>query len=159
MKRPELPERRGRGLWWNPWMTGIDRLQEEISRVFDDFASRFVPPVLGGGAVSVDVYRKDGNVIVEAEMPGIDPRDVDIKVYEDKVLLRAEKGASREVESEDVIRSERYYGKISRVISLPVEVIPEKAKAKFKNGLLTIAIPEKEPEEEGGYRINIETED
>ena len=159
MRRSDLPERKERGFWWNPWWVGIDKLQEEISRVFDEFSNRFMPPVLGGGAISVDVYRKDGNVIVEAELPGLDPKDVDIKVYEDKVILRAEKGASREVESEEVIRSERYYGKISRIISLPVEVIPEKAKAKFKNGLLTITIPEKEPEEEGGYRINIEMED
>ena len=58
MRRPELPERRGRGMWWYPSWTGIDKLQEEISRVFDDFASRFMPPVFGGGAVTVDVYPK-----------------------------------------------------------------------------------------------------
>ena len=159
MRRPELPERRGRGMWWYPSWTGIDKLQEEISRVFDDFASRFMPPVFGGGAVTVDVYRKDGNVIVAAELPGLDPRDLDIKIYEDKVVLRAEKSGAKEVESEEVIRSERYYGKVSRVIALPVEVLPEKAKAKYKNGVLTITIPEKEPEEEGGYRVDIEYED
>lgn len=92
----------------------------------------------------VDFYRKDGKLFVEAELPGIEPKDVDLHVYHDRLTFSAEKKSERKEEgdSQTAIRSERWYGKVERSISFPVEVNPDTAKAGFKHGVLTVEIEE-----------------
>ena len=91
------------------------------------------------------MYRKDGKIFVEAELPGINPDNVDLHVYSDRLTLSAEKKSEVKEGGDDksYFRSERRYGKIERVLSFPVEADPESAKASFKNGVLTVEISEK----------------
>ena len=90
-----------------------------------------------------DFYRKDGKIFAEFELPGIDPNKVELNVYADRLELKAEKSDEKQVEENNVFRSERYYGTVSRSIQFPVEVDPDSAKASFKNGVLQIEISEK----------------
>lgn len=92
-----------------------------------------------------DLYRKDGKIFAEAELPGINPDDVELHVYGDRLTLSAEKKSESTEGGKDksYFRSERHYGKIERVLAFPVEVDPETAKASFKNGVLTVEIAEK----------------
>ncbi|MBQ3646615.1 MAG: Hsp20/alpha crystallin family protein [Synergistaceae bacterium] len=119
---------------------------------FDDFARNLATPFFdnnfkgfGFNSASVDLYRKDGKIFVEAELPGINPDNVDLHVYGDRLTLSAEKKSETKDEAKDksYFRSERSWGKIERVISFPVEADPESAKANFKNGVLTIEVAEK----------------
>ena len=98
-----------------------------------------------GFGTKLDVYRKDGKIFVEAELPGIDPENVDLHVYSDRLTLSAEKKAETKEEGKDksYFRTERRYGKIERVVSFPVEADPESAEAAFKNGVLTVKVAEK----------------
>ena len=117
--------------------------------IFDNFARSFASPFFDssfpGFSAKVDLYRKDGKIFVEAELPGISPENVDLHVYSDRLTLSAEKKAETKEGGEDksYFRTERTYGKIERVVSFPVEADPESAKAGFKNGVLTIEIAEK----------------
>ena len=102
--------------------------------------------------VHVDFYRHDGKLFVEAELPGVRPEDVELNVCADKLTLSAEKSAEKKEGGEDksYFRSERSYGKVERMISFPVEVDPESARASFRNGVLTVEMTEKSQEK--GYR-------
>ena len=124
------------------------------ARMFDEFERNFAAPFFTGfndsfknftGAANVDLYRKDGKIFAEAELPGIAPENVDLHVYSDRLTLSAEKKTETKEGGDDksYFRSERTYGKIERVISFPVEVDPESAKANFKNGVLTVEVDEK----------------
>ena len=100
----------------------------------------------------VDFYRHDGKLFVEAELPGVSPEEVELNVCADKLTFSAEKSVEKKEGGEDknYFRSERSYGKVERMISFPVEVDPETAKASFKNGVLTVEMAEKNQEK--GYR-------
>ena len=125
------------------------------ARMFDEFERAFASPFFNGfnddafkgfmGAAHVDVYRKDGKIFAEAELPGIAPENVDLHVYADRLTLSAEKKTEAKEGGDDknYFRSERSYGKIERVIAFPVEVDPDSAKAGFKNGVLTVEVNEK----------------
>ncbi len=89
------------------------------------------------------LHRKDGKIFAEFEIPGIDPSRVELNVFEDRLTLKAEKADEKTVDENDVFRSERYYGTVSRSIQFPVEVDPDSAKAAFKNGVLTVEVAEK----------------
>ena len=100
---------------------------------------------LSGLSARVDLYRKDGKLFVEAELPGIKPDDVELHVYSDRLTLSAEKNAEKQEgeEGKSYFRSERSWGKVERVISFPVEVEPDSARASFKHGVLTVEVAEK----------------
>lgn len=109
------------------------------------FASPFFDDSFSGFGTKVDLYRKDGKIFVEAELPGIAPENVDLHVYSDRLTLSAEKKSETKEGGEDksYFRSERSWGKVERVVSFPVEANPESAKAAFKNGVLTVEVAEK----------------
>jgi HSP20 family protein len=105
----------------------------------------------------VDFYRKNGKLFVEAELPGIKPDDVDLHVYPDRLAFSAEKKSESREGQNSYIRSERYYGKVERVVAFPVEVNPDTAKATFKHGALTVEIAENvKPQEYKKISINSE---
>lgn len=124
----------------------VDRMMRDMLRAFGEFSSDMgyapeterVPAVPRG-----DFYRKDGKVFAEFELPGIDPSKVELNVFEDRLTLQAEKSDEKTVEENDLFRSERYFGKVSRSIQFPLEVDPDTAKATFKNGVLTVEVSEK----------------
>ena len=133
---------------WEPReMKGLRDLFDE----FFDFS--FVPQSrrlrrkwLEGGEWSppVDVIDKEDSVIVKAELPGIDKKDVKISISENTLTIRGERKGEQEVKKENYYCCERVRGSYSRTIALPVEVDKAKAKASFKNGILEIILPKLE---------------
>ena len=133
---------------WEPReMKGLRDLFDE----FFDFS--FVPQSrrlrrkwLEGGEWSppVDVIDKEDSVIVKAELPGIDKKDVKISISENALTIRGERKGEQEVKKENYYCCERVRGSYSRTIALPVEVDKAKAKASFKNGILEIILPKLE---------------
>ena len=93
------------------------------------------------GAVPVDVYQQDANIIVKAPLPGVKPEDIDISVVGDTLTIRGEMKQEREVKEEDYVRRERRFGAFSRTVSLPTPVNTSKANATFENGVLTLTLP------------------
>lgn len=89
----------------------------------------------------VDVIDRDGEVLVKAEIPGVDKKDLDISVGEDSVTIRGETRKEEKEEKGDYYRSEISRGSFSRTIALPAAVDGAKASAAFKDGVLELTLP------------------
>lgn len=118
-------------------------LHREMNRLFDDFWRAFDGAQFGDGRgvrwPEVDVDERDDEVVVSAELPGLDEKDIEVSLRDDVLTIRGE----RKVEHEDARKhlSERYYGRFERTIPLGIEVEGDKARASFGNGVLTVTIP------------------
>lgn len=91
----------------------------------------------------VDVFEKEGNIRVRAELPGMSENDVQVEVEGNDLVISGEKRDEREVRDDNQYRSERTYGRFMRRISLPMMAETENATATFKNGVLEIDMPMK----------------
>lgn len=92
------------------------------------------------GQLAVDVYQTENDIVVKAPIAGVDPDDIDITVQGDQVTIRGERKEEREVNDEHYHAHECYWGAFSRTVVLPAEIDPEKARATFKNGILTVRV-------------------
>lgn len=136
---------------WNPFRE-IDNIGRDISSWLD-----FPSKILGGASMPrVDVYQTETDVIVKAEIPGVAKEDLNVYIDEDTVRLSGQTKRETEFKDENVYRTERYYGNFSRTIPLPVEVKADKARAEYKDGILSITVPKVEPSKGKGRRIDIQ---
>lgn len=117
---------------------------------FDDvFRGFFVRPVEFGSPpeptqIKVDVKEAGGSYFVHAELPGIKKEDIHVTIEGPVVSISAERRQEKEVkEGERILRSERYYGKVSRSFQVGAEVDESKASAKFVDGVLELILPKK----------------
>jgi len=133
-----------------PWFNGLDNLHGEIDRWFDEF-SRGIPALeyFRVGSPRVEIVETDDNVIVNAELPGIEAKDVDVRIFPREVRIKAEKKREEQFEDDRQYRSERYYGSMSRTVALPAEIDPDRASASFKNGILKLTLPKISPADTG----------
>jgi len=131
-------------------MANLIRLNP-IDETFDDlFRGFFMRPVRfeGGQEVQlkVDVREDDKAYTVHAEIPGVKKEDIHVTIDGDQVAISAEVKNEKEVkEGEKVLRSERYYGKVSRAFTLGGDVDEASAQARYENGVLELTLPKKAP--------------
>jgi HSP20 family protein len=92
---------------------------------------------------SIDIYETDDLIVVNAELPGMEKKDVQITVTDNVLTIKGEKKLDEEIKKEKYHRIERAYGSFSRSFSLTDSVDSEQVKANFKNGILEIKIPRK----------------
>jgi len=135
---------------WEPFRDLVS-LQDRMNRLFDDSfrgASRNAGEddwALGGSwAPAVDIFELEGNIVLKAELPGVDPKDVDVRVENNVLTLRGERKFDSEVKKESYHRVERAYGAFSRSFTLPTVVDTEKIKAEVKDGVLRVTLPKRE---------------
>ncbi len=129
--------------WKSFWEDDFLSLKEEMDRIFEQFFGRPVFPSIEeeGWTFPVDVLETPENIVIYADLPAIEPKDVSITVSEDKLTIRGERKREEELESESLFRSERFHGFFQRTIVLPAEVIADKAKASYRDGVLRIVMP------------------
>jgi len=132
---------------WNP-MRDVFGLRHQMNHLFDD---AFGSVVRGDRGLSmwnrnpkVDIYDNDESLVITAELPGIDKKDIDIDVKGGVLTLKGERSFDREVKEEKYYCRERTFGKFERVFRIPVDVDPEKISAEYKDGILRIDIPKPE---------------
>jgi HSP20 family protein len=133
----------------SPWRQ-MSQLQEEIDRLWESvWGGRRFPTLRVFGreawAPAVDVFQREKTLVVKAELPGLTEKDIEITVTDDSLTLSGEKREEKEVREEDFYRCERSYGRFSRTVALPAEVVTDKASATFKDGVLEVVLPLKEP--------------
>lgn len=135
-------------------------LRHQINRVFDDFwGEPWLAPRRGtmiGFEPQVDITETDKEVKVCAELPGVEPKDIDVSVEENTLTIKGEKKYEREENEKGQYRMERSYGSFERSVLLPAEVDDSKAKAEFKNGVLRLTLPKRPGAETRRKKIPIQ---
>ncbi len=125
-----------------PW-TGLSTMRKDMEHFFDRFWEGDFPqlPAFGDWAPALDVAETKDAVVVKAEVPGMDPKDIQLSLQEQVLLLKGEKKQEKEEKDEHYYRAERSYGAFARAIRLPASVDGSKVTATFKHGLLTVSLP------------------
>jgi HSP20 family protein len=144
---------------WEPFRNLVT-LQERMNRLFEESvrgAGRGQEEdwAMGAWAPAVDIYEKGSDVVLKAELPGVDPKDVDIRIENNVLTLSGERMLDTEVERENYHRVERSYGSFTRAFTLPSTVDTTKVKADFKDGVLRITLPKREEAKPKQIQIDI----
>ena len=125
-----------------PW-TGTDVFKREMDRLFD----RFFEPrwdefeLVGEWAPKVDVVETKDAVVVKAELPGMEQKDINVELENQVLTIKGEKHQEKEEKGERFHRTERSWGAFSRTFRLPAAVEGGKVNATFKSGVLTVTLP------------------
>ncbi len=142
---------------WQPFRDLVTT-QDRFDRLFNDTLSRFFDDgevISRSWAPAVDIYETDQDVVLKAELPGLDPKDVEIRVEDGTLYLKGQRKFENEVKEENYHRVERSYGSFTRSFALPSSVNSEKAKAEYKDGLLTLTLPKREEAKPKTIQINV----
>jgi HSP20 family protein len=134
-------------------------LQEEVNRLFTGNLNRnFDDEGIARGAwsPSVDIYENKEQIVLEAELPGMNREDFDLSVENNVITLKGERHFEKTDEQDNYHRVERAYGSFTRSFTLPNTVSAESANAEYKNGVLRVTLPKRE--ETKSRRIEIKTD-
>ncbi|MCS7313358.1 MAG: Hsp20/alpha crystallin family protein [Acidobacteria bacterium] len=131
---------------WDPFRE-MERLTERMERLFEEF----FPTVRREEereyvwAPAVDVYENDKAYVVEVDLPGLKKEDVKVTLQNNVLTIQGERRLAREEKGVDYHRQERFYGKFLRSFTLPEMVDADKVSAEFKDGVLRLTLPKREP--------------
>lgn len=153
---------------WQPFET----LQREVDRVFEDFSRSFpfggrlldwaAPWQRAGHAAevsapAVDVVEKDGSYEITAELPGMDEKNIEVKLSDEILTIRGEKKEEKEEKDKNYYMSERRYGSFQRSFQLPAGVDQTKIAASFQKGVLTVTLPKSPEAQKQEKKIEVKT--
>lgn len=131
-------------------------IQEQMNRLLDLAWQRETGEELKEGLWQppVDIYEDSESVVIKAELPDIDQKDIEVKIEDNTLTLRGERKQEKDLKKENYHRIERYYGTFQRSFALPHTINQEKVKASCERGVLTITLPKRE--ETKPKQINVE---
>src|SRR6202023_1926111 len=141
---------------WEQPFRGATTLQEQINRVFGDVVGR-----TGGEsnltpwAPPVDIFETENELVVKADLPDVNPQDLDIRVENNILTIRGERKFEKKVNEDNYLRIERAYGSFSRSFALANSVKSESIKADYHNGVLTLSLPKREEAKPKQIKVNI----
>jgi HSP20 family protein len=142
---------------WKPFE--FDRLRREMDRLWDSFfegkpARRMREE--GEWLPSLDVSETKGDLVVKAELPGMDPKEIEISLSEGVLRIKGEKKQEKEEKEEGYHLIERSFGSFTRSVRLPKDVQSDKINASFKNGVLKVVLPKSEEAKKKEIKIKVE---
>ncbi len=144
---------------WDPFRS-VTSLQDRINQIFDNAAVRskdFEDDMnLCSWRPAVDIHDNDDAIVITAELPGVDKKDVSVEIKENVITIKGEKTIDNEIKEERFYRKERCFGSFHRAFTLPAAIKPDKIKANFKDGILKVEIPKPEDEKPKQISVNIE---
>jgi HSP20 family protein len=112
-----------------------------------------------GGLPAVEVFERGADVVVRAEIAGVEPQDLDVRISDDVATIRGERRVEHRGPGPDgYFRSERRYGTFVRTVALPAPVDPAQARARFRHGLLEVVAPRRDRDAGPGRRVDVEIE-
>ena len=136
---------------------GAATLHEQLNRVFGEGFHRQEESNLTTWAPAVDIMETDHQLVVKADLPDIDPKDLDIRVENNILTIRGERKFEKQVNDGNYLRVERAYGSFARSFSLASTVNTEAIKAEYQNGVLTLHIPKREEAKPKQIKVNVGT--
>jgi len=137
-QRPALATLPGFGRWTN--------LRDEIDRLFEEPLAELARTtnLLSGWTPAMDLYEGKDNVFVKAELPGMKKEDIEVSFHNGTLSVSGERKSEEKSEGSEVHRSERFFGRFQRTVTLPTPVAADKVKAQYQDGILTITLPKTE---------------
>ncbi len=137
-------------------------LQDEMNRLFMTNLPRSFSQeemASGGWSPSVDIYESENEIVLEAELPGMNREDFEVSIENNVITLKGERHFEKNHEGDNYHRVERSYGSFTRSFSLPRTVSAESTTADFKNGVLRVSLPKKEEAKARKIEVSGEGED
>jgi HSP20 family protein len=139
---------------WEPFR-GAATLHEHLNRVFGEGFNRGEESNLSTWAPAVDILETEHDLVVKADIPDVDPKELDIRVENNILTIRGERKFEKQVNEKNYLRVERSYGSFARSFSLANTVNSEAIKADYHNGVLTLNIPKREEAKPKQIKVNV----
>lgn len=130
---------------WDPFKDMVT-LREKMNRLFEDvFTGQSEGKELAASswAPAVDIFETENDLVMTAEVPGIDEKDIEIKIEDNTLILKGARKFEKETKEENYHRIERSYGSFYRAFTLPNSIDPERIQAEHENGVLKITMPKR----------------
>jgi len=141
---------------WNPKRDRLS-MRQNMNGLFDDFffptRRLFEDEGLWNWNPAVDIYEDENNIVVKAEIPGMDKESITVDVKDRVLTLKGESSDDKEVNEERYFRKERTYGRFERAFTLPADVQADDITAEYKDGVLKVMVPK--PEEQKPRQITV----
>jgi len=141
---------------WEPFR-GAATLHEHLNRVFGEGFGRAEESNLTTWAPAVDILETEHELVVKADLPDVDPKELDIRVENNILTIRGERKFQKQVNENNYLRVERSYGSFARSFSLANTVNSEAIKADYQNGVLTLSIPKREEAKPKQIKVSVGT--
>ncbi len=134
-------------------------LQDEVNRLFEDnfTRERSGHTDLATWAPPVDIYETENELVVKAELPDFQDKDIDVRITNNTLTIRGERKFEKDVKEENYLRIERAYGSFMRSFSLPNTVSSENIRADYRNGVLTLHLAKREESKPKQIKISVST--
>ena len=128
-------------------------------RVFEDAVTRLMsePRTSRPWSPAVDILETENELVVKADLPEVDPKELDIRVENNLLTIRGERKFEKKVNEDNYLRVERAYGSFSRSFSLANSVKTDAIKADYQNGVLTLSLPKREEAKPKQIKVNVGT--
>ena len=146
---------------WRPFM-GLTGWERDMDRILEDFFGRWARPwwperdEMEVRPPIVDVFEEKDDIVVKAELPGIEKENIEVNLGDHTLTIKGEKKKEEEVKEENYYRAERSYGSFLRTLDLPKDVHADKVKASFNNGILEVRIPKTEEAKAKEIKVKVE---
>jgi HSP20 family protein len=135
---------------------GLSTLQDQFNRLFNEsFRNQTEESALTSWSPAVDIYETPNELVVKADLPDVNEKDIDVRVENNLLTIRGERKFEKSVSEENYLRVERTYGAFSRSFSLPNTVNAEKIGAEYKNGVLTVTLPKREESKPRQVKVTV----
>jgi HSP20 family protein len=136
---------------------GVFSLQDQVNRLFNETLDRSSEEGnLTPWAPAVDIHETGHELVVKADLPGVQPEELDVRVENNILTIRGERKFEKKVNEDNYLRVERSYGSFSRSFSLASTVNTEAIKAEYKDGVLTLSIPKREEAKPKQIKVQVE---
>jgi HSP20 family protein len=132
-------------------------LQDQVNRLFEDSFTRDRPghADLATWAPAVDIYETENELVVKADLPDLQDKDIDVRVENNTLTIRGERKFEKDINEDKYLRIERSYGSFTRSFSLPNTVSSENIRADYRNGVLTLHIAKREGSKPKQIKISV----
>ncbi|MDB6174758.1 MAG: Heat shock protein Hsp20 [Chthoniobacteraceae bacterium] len=138
---------------WTPF-DRLATLRDEMNRLFD-VTQPSSTGLFGGWSPALDVYDQKESFLILCELPGMKKEDIEITVQDNTLTVSGERKMERERVAGETFRSERYFGKFQRSVTLPASVESSQVQATYKDGILHVELPKSEEAKQKQIQVNV----
>ena len=141
---------------WAPF-NRLSSLRDEVNRLFDGSFPNLSRDAgfFGGWAPALDVHQDKDHVYLKVELPGMKKEDINISLHDGMLTISGERKMDEEATEGEVFRTERFFGKFHRSVSLPTSIDSGKVNAAYKDGILTVTLPKTEEAKPKQIEVNV----